>query len=44
MEAAINRLRDTDMYLPVEATANQVDQFGGYTGMKPFEYKEFIYK
>ena len=31
------------MYLLVEATANQVDQFGGYTGMKPLEYKKFIY-
>ena len=43
IEAAMDRLRTGDRYLLVEATANQVDQFGGYTGMKPLEYKEFIY-
>lgn len=26
----------------IEATANQVDQFGGYTGMKPKDYVRFI--
>lgn len=26
----------------IEATANQVDQFGGYTGMKPQDYVRFI--
>ena len=26
----------------IEATANQVDQFGGYTGMKPKNYVRFI--
>lgn len=38
IEAAMERLRDTDMNLLIESTANQVDQFGGYTGMKPKEY------
>lgn len=28
----------------VEATANQVNQFGGYTGMKPADYRDFVYK
>ena len=40
--AAMDKLRDTDISLLVEATANQVDQFGGYTGMKPAEYRDFI--
>lgn len=26
----------------IEATANQVNQFGGYTGMKPADFKEFV--
>ena len=44
IEAAMDRLRDGDKYLLVEATANQVDQFGGYTGMTPKDYKDFIYE
>ena len=44
IEAAMDKLRDTDIALLVEATANQVDQFGGYTGMKPAEYKDFIFE
>ncbi len=28
--------------LLVEATSNQVNQFGGYTGMRPAEYVEFV--
>ncbi len=28
----------------VEATANQVNQFGGYTGMKAKDYREFIFE
>ena len=27
----------------VEATSNQVNQFGGYTGMKPADYRDFVY-
>ena len=42
IEAAMDKLRDKDIALLVEATANQVDQFGGYTGMKPSEYRKFI--
>ncbi|WP_315068729.1 class II D-tagatose-bisphosphate aldolase, non-catalytic subunit [uncultured Clostridium sp.] len=44
IEAAMDKIRGIDMYLLVEATANQVDQFGGYTGMIPKEYRDFIYK
>ena len=39
----MDRLVNTNMYLLVEATANQVNQFGGYTGMKPKEYRDFVY-
>lgn len=27
----------------VEATANQVNQFGGYTGMRPADYRDMVY-
>ena len=43
IEAAMDKLRDKDIALLVEATANQVDQFGGYTGMKPIDYVNYIY-
>lgn len=28
----------------LEATANQVNQYGGYTGMKPADYRDFVYE
>lgn len=43
IEAAMQKLLNKNIPLLVEATANQVDQFGGYTGMKPKEYVKYIY-
>lgn len=43
IQASMERLLNKDIPLLVEATANQVDQFGGYTGMKPKDYVEYIY-
>lgn len=28
----------------IEATSNQVNQFGGYTGMLPADYRDFVYR
>ena len=28
----------------VEATSNQVNQFGGYTGMKPADYRDYVWR
>ena len=28
----------------IEATANQVNQFGGYTGMRPSDFKNKVYQ
>ena len=39
IEAAVMRALDDGNYLLVEATSNQVDQFGGYTGMKPEDFR-----
>ena len=42
IEAVIESARDSDTYALIEATANQVDQFGGYTGMVPAQFAEFV--
>lgn len=42
IEAAIEQAKADGTYVLIEATANQVNQFGGYTGMRPADYMEFI--
>ncbi len=44
IEACLKQAVRFDDYVLVEATANQVNQFGGYTGMKPADYRDFVYK
>ena len=44
IEACLKQAMRFDDYVLVEATANQVNQFGGYTGMKPADYRDFVYK
>ncbi len=44
VEASMNRARKENTYLLIEATANQVNQFGGYTGMRPADFKQFIFE
>ena len=38
----MERAKETSSVLLIEATANQVDQYGGYTGMKPADFMKFI--
>ena len=38
LEACMKRAVETDTVLLIESTANQVDQYGGYTGMKPVDF------
>ena len=43
IEAVMERaMKDNEVVL-IEATANQVNQYGGYTGMKPADYRDFVY-
>ncbi|MDO4623338.1 MAG: class II D-tagatose-bisphosphate aldolase, non-catalytic subunit [Eubacteriales bacterium] len=42
LEAALIRAKKTGKPVLIEATANQVNQFGGYTGMKPKDYYAMI--
>lgn len=44
IEACLEQAKRFDDYVLVEATANQVNQFGGYTGMKPADYRDFVYE
>lgn len=43
IEASMRQAIEDDTFLLIEATSNQVDQFGGYTGMTPVDFREFIY-
>ena len=43
LEAAIERGVETNSPVLIESTANQVNQFGGYTGMKPADFIAFVY-
>lgn len=40
--AAIQVAQAHDGVLLIEATSNQVDQFGGYTGMTPAQYRDYV--
>lgn len=42
LEAAMRHARDTQSTLLIEATSNQVDQYGGYTGMTPADFRGFV--
>ena len=43
IEAAIIQALDDGTSVLVEATSNQVDQFGGYTGMRPTDFRDLVY-
>lgn len=38
LEACMQHAKETNTVLLIESTANQVDQYGGYTGMKPVDF------
>jgi D-tagatose-1,6-bisphosphate aldolase subunit GatZ/KbaZ len=43
LEAAVLQALGTGGYVLVEATSNQVDQTGGYTGMRPSDFRELVH-
>ena len=43
IESLLVQAKKFDDQVLIEATANQVNQFGGYTGMKPADYMKFVY-
>ncbi|KFK92692.1 MULTISPECIES: tagatose-bisphosphate aldolase subunit KbaZ [unclassified Serratia (in: enterobacteria)] len=42
LEAAMRHAKATHSALLIEATSNQVDQYGGYTGMMPADFRRFV--
>jgi D-tagatose-1,6-bisphosphate aldolase subunit GatZ/KbaZ len=44
LEAALLQGRDDGSAVLVEATSNQVDQFGGYTGLRPDDFRSLVEK
>ena len=43
IEAVMERAKKDNDYILIEATANQVNQYGGYTGMRPIDFKNFVF-
>ena len=43
LEAAIDQALADNSVLLIEATANQVNQFGGYTGMQPADFRDYVH-
>lgn len=41
--AAMVQARADDLPLLIESTVNQVNQLGGYTGLKPAEFRDFVF-
>ncbi|MGA7558036.1 MAG: class II D-tagatose-bisphosphate aldolase, non-catalytic subunit, partial [Terriglobales bacterium] len=44
LEAAMRRAPIDDNPLLIEATCNQVNQFGGYTGMTPADFRDRVHQ
>ncbi|NTY60292.1 D-tagatose-bisphosphate aldolase, class II, non-catalytic subunit [Mycolicibacterium sphagni] len=42
VEAAILQAAADGAHVLIEATSNQVDQFGGYTGLRPAEFRDVV--
>lgn len=42
IQAVLQRAKETNSVALIEATANQCDQNGGYTGMKPADFKTYV--
>ena len=44
LRAAMLRAKKDNSSVLIEATSNQVDQYGGYTGMKPADFMDYLKK
>lgn len=43
LSAAMRVAQQYDTLLLIESTSNQVDQFGGYTGMNPAQFRDYVH-
>jgi D-tagatose-1,6-bisphosphate aldolase subunit GatZ/KbaZ len=44
IEAILDQSKRFDDKVVIEATSNQVNQFGGYFHMTPFDFRDYVYK
>lgn len=44
IRAAAEQAAEDNSLLLIEATSNQVNQLGGYTGMRPEQFREFVHR
>ena len=44
IEAILEQAKMFDDLCLIEATSNQVNQYGGYTGMTPLEFRNYTYE
>lgn len=44
IETILEEAKKNDEYALIEATSNQVNQFGGYMNMQSKDFKEYVYK
>ena len=44
IEAVLEQAKRFPGSVLIEATSNQVNQFGGYTGMKPADYRDYVWR
>ena len=44
IEAVLKKSLEDNSCVLIESTANQCDQFGGYTGMTPKDFRNFVYE
>ena len=44
IKTALDYAKEHNRFILIESTANQVNQHGGYTGMKPADFKNFVYE
>ncbi|HKM17679.1 MAG: class II D-tagatose-bisphosphate aldolase, non-catalytic subunit [Firmicutes bacterium] len=43
IEACLERAKQAQSYVLIEATANQVNQYGGYSGMTPSGFRDYVH-
>ena len=43
LEACFSQAKEDNTIILIESTSNQVDQFGGYTGMRPADFVSYVH-
>ena len=44
IEAIFEQAKNFSDYVLIEGTSNQINQFGGYTGMTPADFRDYVFK